>query len=488
MHHAVFGFGLLTQLRSQIMLGRRLVARGWRVTFLFCDESQKDNAARARKEIGALAPLVCLDEFSDEGEPRLNPFKTHPSPIRAWAAGIYCRCSKRVEFAQYHETHRRTIARSLDALTRLAPSALIYPEDGVAVNFRLLAVAKHLGIPIIDVPYAFSWRARFDLRIQEKHEAGKSFIATGNDRRALRVLAPQWLATVHLPGAVYFPPESILSLEAMCVSLEDPTTLMDGYVDVICVESDAMRQHYLDEGVRPSKMVMTGSMYCDEIVDSLALDDRARAAFRQPRFIDPDRPRVLITWSLDRHADRGRFNEFSTYKDMTLAFYRRLGELPGIEVTTSLSSLAPNCPPETKDWIESAGFSVTNEDIYSLIARHDLFVAASSSTRRWAFACGKPVVSYDTYGLEHDKMSGKGFLTSTRLDEVIAHIDRLTKSADAYRQLAAPQCAEAESWGVMDGHCTDRIVRTIEQAVESRTNRSVINKMLKVILPPASRG
>jgi hypothetical protein len=487
MHHAVFGFGLLTQLRSQIMLGRRLVARGWRVTFLFCDEGQKDNAARARKEIGALAPLVCLDEFSDEGEPRLNLFKTHPSPIRAWAAGIYCRCSKRVEFAQYHETHRRTIARSLDALTRLAPSALIYPEDGVAVNFRLLAVAKHLGIPIIDVPYAFSWRARFDLRIQEKHEAGKSFIATGNDRRALRALAPQWLATAHLPGAVYFPPESILSLEAMGVSLEDPTTLMDGYVDVICVESDAMQRHYSAEGVRPSKMVMTGSMYCDEIVDSLALDDRARTAFRRPRFIDPDRPRVLITWSLDRHTDRGRFNEFPTFKDMTLTFFRRLAELPGIEVTTSLSSLAPNCPPETKGWIEAAGFSVTNEDIYSLIARHDLFVAASSSTRRWAFACGKPVVSYDTYSLEHDKMSSSGFLTSTRLDEVIAHIDKLTKSEDAYRELAAPQCAEAESWGVMDGHCTDRIVRTIEHVIESRANQSVIKQMLKGNAP-AIRG
>lgn len=471
MHHAVFGFGLLTQLRSQIMLGRRLVARGWRVTFLFCDEGQKNNAARARKEIGDLAPLVCLDEFSDEGEPRLNPFKTHPSPIRAWAAGIYCRCSKREEFARHREDHRRTIARSFAALTRLVPSALIYPEDGVAVNFRLLAVAKHLAIPIIDVPYAFSWRDRFHLRLQERHEAGKLHIATGNDLRAMRVLAPQWLATAHLPGAVYFPPKSILSLEAMGVSLQDPTTLMDGYVDMICVESVAMRRHYLDEGVRPSKMVMTGSMYCDEIVDSLAHDDRARAAFRQPRFIDPNRPRVLITWSLDRHADRARFNEFPTYKDMTLAFFRRLGELRGIEVTTSLSSLAPNCPPETKGWIEAAGFPVTNQDIMLLIARHDLFVAASSSTRRWAFACGKPVVSYDTYGLEHDKMSGKGFLTSTRLDEVIAQIDRLTKSEDAYRELAAPQCAEAESWGLMDGHCTDRIVRTIEHAIESCANR-----------------
>jgi hypothetical protein len=472
MHHAVFGFGLLTQLRSQMMLGRRLVARGWRVTFLFYDEGQKANVARARKEIGDIAPLVSLDEFSDEGEPRLNPFRTHPSPIRAWAAGIYCRCSRRAGFVKYREDHRRAIARSLAALTRLAPSALIYPEDGVAVNFRLLAVAKDLAIPIIDVPYAFSWRDRFHLRLQERHEAGKLHVAMGSDLWALRLLAPQWLATPHLPSAVYFPPESILSLEAMGVSLENPTTLMDGYVDVICVEGDAMQRHYLNEGVRPSKMEMTGSIYCDEILDSLARDDRARAAFRQPRFIDPNRPRVLITWSLDRHADRARFNEFPTYKDMTLAFFQRLGKLEGIEVTTSLSP--NNTPPETAIWIEEAGFLVTKENIMSLIARHDLFVAASSSTRRWAFACGKPVVSYDTYCLEHDKMNGKGFLSSTRFDKVIAHIDRLTKSEDAYRELAAPQCAEAESWGVMDGHCTDRIVRTIERAIESRAKRPVI--------------
>jgi hypothetical protein len=472
MHHAVFGFGLLTQLRSQIMLGRRLVARGWRVTFLFCDENQTDNVARARAEIGDLAPLLYLDEFSQEGEASLSLFRTHPSPIRAWAARIYCRCSKRAEFAKYREDHRRTIARSLAALRRLAPSALIYPEDGVAVNFRLLAVAKHLAIPIIDVPYAFSWKDRFHLRLQERQEAGKLHVATGSDLRALRVLAPQWLATAHLPGAVYFPPESILSLEAMGVSLEDPTTLMDGYVDVICVEGDAMRRHYLNEGVRPSKLAMTGSIYCDEILDSLKGDERARAAFRNPRFIDPGRPRVLISWSLDRHADRARFNEFLTYKDMTHAFFRRLRELRGIDVTISLSP--NNTPREAATWIEEAGFPVTKENIMSLIARHDLFVAASSSTRRWAFACGKPVVSYDTYGLEHDKMSGKGFLSSTRLDEVIAQIDQLTKSEDAYRELAAPQCAEAESWGMMDGHCTHRIVRTIEQAIENRAKRAVV--------------
>jgi hypothetical protein len=61
MHHAVFGFGLLTQLRSQITQGRRLVARGWRATFLFCDEGQKANAGRARREIGDLS------EPSDHG-------------------------------------------------------------------------------------------------------------------------------------------------------------------------------------------------------------------------------------------------------------------------------------------------------------------------------------------------------------------------------------------------------------------------------------
>lgn len=490
MHHAVLGFGLLTQLEMQKMLGRRLIACGWRVTFLFFDEG-KGNAARALEVIDGIAPLVCLDQFSDEGEARVNPFKTHPSPILAWASGIYCRWSNRAEFEEHRKDHRRTIARSFAALTRLAPSVLIYPEDGVAVNFRLLAVAKHLGIPIIDVPYGFWWRARYNIRVEDRHNARKPedrkrFVATGHDLWALRALAPQWLATPALPGAVYFEPEFILSLEAAGVSLKDPTTLMDGYADVLCVESDAMRRHYLNEGVRPSRMAMTGSPYCDEIVDSLGRDDQARAAFRVPRFIVPNRPRVLITWSQDHHAERARFSEFLTYEDMTLAFFRRLRELQGIEVTISLSSLSPRCPPEAFAWIKECGFSVTHEDIIWLIPRHDLLVADHSSTRRWAFACGKPVVSYDSYGLERH-VSGKGFLRSTRVEEVIAHIDRLTKSEDAYRELAVPQCAEAESWGMMDGHCTDRIVQTIERAID-RANRSVIKHLSKAILGPGSKG
>lgn len=455
--HCVLAFRLITGLRLQKMLAERLVSLGWRVTFLLWDEGG-DIIAKARREIDGLAPFVFLDQFRDDGDTKLEIQKSHPSPLRSAAANAFCKLSFSRELVRYHTLHRRMIAKSLAALTELAPSALVVTEDGVTSNFRLLAAARHLSVPIIVVPYVLHAKFHFDVDMEQKERAGDLRIATGWNRVVLRTIAPQWLKTGRMADAIFFPPAFILAFEALGVSVPDPWTLHGGIADILCVESEVMKQHYIREGVPLSKMAVTGSPFTDEVMDSLALDERARWAFRQPRWIEPERPRILVTWAVDRHAVRGQFSEFSTYAEMTRAFFRYLAGLKGVAVTVSLP---PGCTTEDRLLVENEGFCVSNDNFISLIARNDILVAQNSSTRRWALASGKPVISYDTYNMEHHQLDAPGFITTRSFDDVKTHLERLTKSPDAFAQIAAAQCGVAENWGIMDGRCTSRIAELI---------------------------
>ena len=142
MPHAVLGFRAITSLRLQRILASRLLAFGWRVTFLFVDEGRGDLVQRARQEIDGLAPVVAIDAFSDAGSASLAIAKTHPSPLRAFAARLWPSLSRAHELAIYRTLHQRMIARSIAALQQFGASLLVVTEDGMSSNFRLLAVAR----------------------------------------------------------------------------------------------------------------------------------------------------------------------------------------------------------------------------------------------------------------------------------------------------------------------------------------------------------
>ena len=92
-----------------------------------------------------------------------------------------------------------------------------------------------------------------------------------------------------------FQPQYIIAMEAMGITLENPWIVQGGPMNILCVESQASYDQYLLEGLPAAKLKLTGSPYCDEMIDAVKTDPVSAAALFKPHFIDARKPRILIS-------------------------------------------------------------------------------------------------------------------------------------------------------------------------------------------------
>ena len=334
---------------------------------------------------------------------------------------------------------RSLLAARLDAakraLTRFRPAIIVACEDGVSAPLPVHAVARHEAIPVVILPYGYGVRSDFDIVLEGKEARGEVMRAEGCWLRLLTRHAPQWVKQGAHAGALMHSGPYIVAAESLGITLRDSWTVHGGYADRVYVESEQMRRVYLDEGLPQSKLVLTGTPYCDVMTDALGRNPDARAALRQPRRITPGLMRVLVSWPPSYHADRGAFSEFATYREMTRATLGWLCSLASCQVTVSLH---PATLPADRSAVIDTGVSLATEYVVELIPQHDLFVTYFSSTIRWAVAAGKPVVNFDLYrlGLQvYD--AAPGVITVSTLDDFKRAMMRLAASEDAFAETAA---------------------------------------------------
>ncbi len=108
---------------------------------------------------------------------------------------------------------------------------------------------------------------------------------------------------------------------------------------------------------------------------------------------------------------------------------------------------------------DDTGFNITYDDTATLVPLCDLYVAAVSSTIRWAIACGKPVINYDVYQYDYKDYEGVEAvsLVNTR-EEFRDLLQELTTNRDRLAAMAATQQRESTRWGCLDGMSGQRIL------------------------------
>jgi hypothetical protein len=140
---------------------------------------------------------------------------------------------------------------------------------------------------------------------------------------------------------------------------------------------------------------------------------------------------------------------------MTQAVLGWLGALPGCTLTVSLH---PAIPAEARAAIENLGLHISTEYVIALIPRHDIYISYFSSTQRWALACGKLVVNYDAYGVGLDVYdSAPGFFGTRQFEDFKKKMLELIGPQGEFATHASAQITEAETWGIVDGRCSQRI-------------------------------
>lgn len=411
-----------------------------------------------RLGIEAIALDVAVDS-DQENTPWWIPF----IPIR-WkpiaATALLPLLSRPDQAWRFRQLYARRLRASLSLMHRLGAAAVVCSEDGISGDFALLAAARLIGIPIIDIPFGCGTIHELEVDLGRKVEEGRLIVASGKDLRLLSLIAPQWIKTGLFAGAVMYPPEMILALESLGMTLRDAWIIHGGFSDVLCVESSNSLRQYQREAIPEEKLRQTGSPYCDVMVNALSDDSAAVAALRQPHRIEAGVTRILVSWPPSYHDTYPGRNEFLSYAEMTRAMFSFLKELPNTQLTVSLH---PACGDEMNPILDEVGIQASSDYLLELIPRHDIFVTYFSSTIRWALAAGKLVVNYDAYDIKLPTFdSAPGFINAATFTMFRERILSLLESEDIFFEISSRQVADASEWGTLDGKCTKRVFAEID--------------------------
>ena len=457
----LFVVGSTTAYRIHKPFAAFCASQGRKVAFVYDREPDAlfQQLSRDAAAIGATA--VSLDQQIGAG-PHNSPWSLFNRPdARAKAFDNVRKQSTNPRMAAFANIIFGRLAAAQALIKSIKPAVVIVAEDGVAGPLAMITAAQRAGIAVTVLPYGYGTQQDFEIALDRKQAAGELETASGPEGEAIARHAAEWIKRGQYEGALLFPADYIVVLESAGIRVRNAWVVHGGMADRLFVESPQMMALYQSEGLPAEKLLLTGSPYGDFILESLAGDDAARAAFRRPVKISAGRTRVLGSWPPSYHSERGPQSEFATYSEMTHRVLSGLRDIPNVELTVSVH---PAVSATDREAIEELGATVSDHYVLSLIPAHDLYVSYYSSTIRWAIASGKPVINYDAYKLNLDVYdAAPAVVTTPSADRVLATVAELANSDAAFTALAEKQVAVAPHWGLLEAPAMPRLLAELER-------------------------
>lgn len=455
----LFVFGNAGSYRLQRYIIEKAVQENRRVALLFTGGR---DAFFSSVRIDAARLNILALALDDEVELLAAPIAWWPAKkTLTWRAMV---CALAALFSPRAKAFRQAWARRLTAtlqlMWRLEVRVVVCSEDGISGDLAVIAAARNINALVVDVPYGNGTVHELEADLGRKYELGQLITVAGWRRFFLTLIAPQWIKRGLYDGAIMYPLSMLVAIESLGITLSDAWVIHGGMSNVLCVENEIGLCQYKREGIDAAKLKLTGSPYCDMLVEALRGNAAAAAALRKPRRIEEGRLRILVSWPPSYHDTYPEKNQFVTYEEMTAAIFTFLKKMPNIHLTVSLH---PACGEDIKVIFQGLEIDITEADLFTLIPSHDVFITYFSSTIRWALAAGKVVVNYDAYNLKLTTFnSAPSFFNADTFEQFCNELSRLAGSQNACERAMSRQSEVADDWGVLDGHAIDRILCTID--------------------------
>jgi hypothetical protein len=339
---------------------------------------------------------------------------------------------------------------------------LVVPADNRYDLAVYVKAAHDEGIAAVAVPAfmaaATEW-AQFVARDPAHQLSGVANVVAA-------LLYPSWTLTWDGTPLLALPGGEVLARQWLGVAPPSPWTLHSGSVDAIAVESEALRQYCLREGLPPRRLILTGSIDHDIMYARMQSAPTLRGALTT-KYGLTGKPLAVTALAPDWLYGRGRPEcEFTDYKELVRFWVDALAAKFDV-----LVSLHPSVKPETMTYLEAWGARIVDEPVSTLVPLCDVYVACVSATIQWAIACGKPVINYDTYRFRYpDYLGVGGVLHAETTADYRAAIERVA-DADQRAELAAAQAKDARFWGILDGKAGERLLELFGELTRDRRAR-----------------
>ena len=344
------------------------------------------------------------------------------------------------------------LRRARELLDRHSPALLILPEDNVEYGTAVLIRAGHeRGVRSLIVPFTVA-TAR---EPAESYRDDPAHHVRGLLSRWFARRHPRWVHEIDGRRLLRLPLAQALALERGGLAPPRPWTLNSGEADRLAVESPAMMEHYLREGLPPDRLVLTGTLSDDLFAAALSHAGERREALYRELGLPPGRP--LLLCALPPHQP-GRLTRtpFGTYDELVAFWLAAVANDPGWNAVAVPHPRSRHLAHRLDD---HAGLALVLRDTAELVPLCHLFVAGVSATIRWALACGKPVVNFDVYRYRYEDYLGTPRVVA--VEEAGAFADALQRG----RHLAqSPADTDSASrWGCVDGRSRERLLGLVEE-------------------------
>ncbi|MBN1572788.1 MAG: CDP-glycerol glycerophosphotransferase family protein [Deltaproteobacteria bacterium] len=342
-------------------------------------------------------------------------------------------------------------------------AAVVLISDRV-LGWEAVAVklANKRRIPTFIVPFSL-YSPRGDVKnrmIKENFE--QFFVGRSFQKIVSKILFPRIIHNYEGRDIFFFPFQAAVSGWVLGLLPENPWTIGGGRASRMAVENEFFRNILIEQGVTPSKMVVTGKPSSDYIYETLKQGDPD--VIRGELGIAGDKKILLC--AVPQLAEHELTSWERHWWEIEFLLYT-FSKLPN--VATVLSLHPRSHPPDYTPVAERYGAVIARRRIYELLPISDVFVATYSTTVMFAVGMAKPTVVVDFYGLDHDIYNrAPGVMIVNRRDQLGPSLKKLFMDDIYYDSLAASQKKSAGQWLVLDGKCTERVVGEIYALIEDR--------------------
>lgn len=295
------------------------------------------------------------------------------------------------------------------------PDVLILCEENPGTTHFTTRMAHRMGIKVVAVPYTLCGphgTANFFYNAEEHQLSGKL-------ARFVAFFFPKWLFEYKGKKIFYHKPLDILCYELLGATPQRPWYTGSSWVDVMAVESQAMKDYYIRQKVAPERIRVLGSAALHELMQKR----NHRAAIREdlasrygldagkPIFFCPLPPEVR-----DLSAATFKTNE-EILRNLT-------APLRSMKNGQVIFGLHPREADRQSPLLDE--LALYRGKLTDCLAAMDGFIAPISATIRWAVALGLPVINFDIFNTQYnDFISVSSVKTIFSMQEYIEAVRQL---------------------------------------------------------------
>lgn len=364
---------------------------------------------------------------------------------------------------------RRAIRRVERYLSVLRPDAIVVAEDNIQTFTRIFtAGGRRLGIPSIVLPYT----------IPNPKEAAQYYFDDRSyraDRIAARFFVrffPKWRYEHNGRALIRLPVHKALAIESFGYSTPAPWILNRGSSAAIALDSETMRETYLNLGFPPEQLSVTGSPQSELLHQVMQQKEQHRQQVCKEYDFEAGRPLVVCAFPPDQYSGSSISGfEFPTFDALVAAWMQALGSIS--DRANVLVRPHPRLDATLLARYERPGLKVSTLPTARLVPLSDLYVACISATIGWAVSCGIPVINYDTYRFRYgDFDAAAGVLPVEHGDAFRALLERFIADPAFAADVTAKQRSVMGRWGLVDGKFGERFSALAQATIEDWQSRA----------------